>query len=74
MPKTYEDYKREMRRNREEIALTGSNITHWRNLEKLIGKEKASLRREMAIAQQGTNQCASNEGNTETADNRNKEE
>lgn len=62
MPKTYEDYKREMRENREEIALSGSNKTYWRNLAKLIGKEKASLRRERAIAQQGKTRCATEAG------------
>lgn len=62
LPKKYEDYKRELRENREEIALTGSNKAYWRMLTKLIGKEKASLRRERAIAQQGKRRCAAPDG------------
>ena len=70
MPKTYEDYKRELRENREEIALSGSNKTYWRNLEKLIGKEKASLRREKAIAQRGKPICATEEEVVVKSDNK----
>ena len=73
MPKTYEDYKRELRENREEIALTGSNITYWRNLAKLIGKEKAHLRREMAIAQHGKIRCATEGGVVVEVDKKMKE-
>ncbi len=62
MPKKYEDYKRELRENREEIALSGSNKTYWRMLAKLIGREKASLRRERAIAQQVKTRCADPDG------------
>jgi len=61
-PKTYADYKRELRENREEIALTGSNKTYWRNLAKLIGKEKADQRRKKAIDQRGKMRCATNDG------------
>lgn len=71
MPKTYEDYKRELRENREEIALSGSNKTYWRYLAKLIGKEKASLRRERAIAQHGKIRCATEEGVVVEADKKN---
>ena len=60
-PKTYEDYKRELRDNREEIELTGSNKTYWRNLAKLIGKEKAAQRRKKAIDQRGKIRCAIND-------------
>ena len=61
-PKTYEDYKRELRENRDEISLTGSNKTYWRNLTKLIGKEKAAQRRKKAIDQRGKMRCATNDG------------
>ena len=73
MPKTYEDYKRELRENREEIALSGSNKTYWRNLAKLIGKEKASLRREKAIAQREKPLCSTEEDASVEADNKIKE-
>jgi sulfur relay (sulfurtransferase) DsrC/TusE family protein len=62
MPKTYSDYKRELRENREEIELTGSNKMYWRNLAKLIGEEKANQRRAQAIAKQGKIKCATKEG------------
>ena len=62
-PKTYEDYKREMRENRKEIELTGSNKAYWRNLAKLIGKEKAERRRRNAIDQRGKIRCADKGGN-----------
>jgi ABC-type enterochelin transport system substrate-binding protein len=62
MPKTYKDYKRELRENRDEIELTGSNKAYWRNLAKLIGKEKAAQRRKKAIDQRGKIRCATNEG------------
>ena len=61
-PKTYEDYKRELRENRDEIELTGSNKTYWRNLAKLIGQEKADQRRKKAIDQRGKTRCAINDG------------
>ena len=67
-PKTYEDYKRELRENREEIALTGSNKTYWRNLAKLIGQEKADQRRKKAIDQRGKIRCVTNEGVTVEVD------
>lgn len=63
-PKTYEDYKRELRENREEIALTGSNKIYWRNLAKLIGQEKADERRKKAIDQRSKIRCVTNEGVT----------
>jgi len=61
-PKTYEDYKRELRENRDEISLTGSNKTYWRILAKLIGKEKAAQRRKKAIDQRAKIRCAYKEG------------
>ena len=61
-PKSYEDYKRELRENRDEIALTGSNQTYWRNLAKLLGKEKAAQRRKKAIDQRAKIQCANIQG------------
>ena len=61
-PKTYQDYKRELRENRDEIALTGSNKTYWNNLAKLIGKEKAAQRRKKAIDQRAKIRCANIEG------------
>ena len=67
-PKTYEDYKHELRENLEEIALTGSNKTYWRNLTKLIGKERAAQRRKNAIDQRGKIRCATNEGITVEVD------
>ena len=67
-PKTYEDYKRELRENRDEIELTGSNKTFWRNLAKLIGKEKAARRRKKAIEQRTKMLCATNDGVVGEAD------
>jgi hypothetical protein len=61
MPKTYEDYKRELRENRDEIELTGSSKTYWRNLAKLLGKEKAAQRRKKAIDQRAKIRCANKE-------------
>lgn len=61
-PKTYADFKREMRENRKEIELTGSNKAYWRNLAKLIGEEKVERRRKNAIEQRGKMRCADKEG------------
>ena len=67
-PKTYEDYKRELRENRYEIELTGSNKTYWRNLAKLLGQEKADQRRKKAIDQRTKIRCATNDGAAVEAD------
>lgn len=64
MPKKYEDYKRELRENRYEKELTGSNKAYWQNLAKLIGKEKADQRRRKAIDQRTKIRCANEEGFT----------
>jgi hypothetical protein len=62
MPKKYKDYKRELNENRNEIELSGSSKTYWRNLAKLVGQEEADKRRKKAIDQRGKIRCVTNEG------------
>ena len=45
MPKSYDEFKRNLKENLDEIKLTGSSKTFWENLAKLIGEKKATKNR-----------------------------
>ncbi|MCW3997392.1 MAG: hypothetical protein NWF10_02345 [Candidatus Bathyarchaeota archaeon] len=62
MPKSYGEFKQELRENLDEIKLTGSSKTFWEYLAKLIGEKKANQRREKAIEQKSKITCVTRDG------------
>lgn len=62
MPKSYNEFKRNLKENLDEIKLTGSSKTFWENLAKLIGEKKANQRREEAIVRLSKVTCTTRNG------------
>jgi hypothetical protein len=62
LPKSYGEFKRELRENLDEIKLTGSSKTFWEYLAKLIGEKKTNQRREKAILQMNKITCTTRDG------------
>ena len=49
MPKSYDEFKRDLQEDHDEIKLTESSKKFWVYLAKLVGEKKANQRREQAI-------------------------
>jgi hypothetical protein len=62
VPKSYDDFKRNLKENQEEIKLTGSSKTFWEYLAKLVGEKKANQRREEAIERLSKVKCTTRNG------------
>ena len=62
MPKSYDEFKRELQEDHEEIKLTGSSKKFWVNLAKLVGDKKANQRRDQAIERISKVKCATRNG------------
>lgn len=62
MPKSYDEFKRELQEDHDEIKLTGSSKKFWVYLAKLVGEKKANLRRDQAIERISKVKCATRNG------------
>lgn len=62
MPKSYDEFKRELQEDHDEIKLTGSSKKFWIYLAKLVGEKKASQRRKQAIERLSKVKCATRDG------------
>ncbi len=62
MPKSYDEFKRELQEEHNEIKLTGSSKKFWVNLAKLVGEKKANQRRDQAIERISKVKCATRDG------------
>ncbi len=62
MPKSYDEFKRELQEDHDEIKLTGSSKKFWVNLAKLVGEKKANQRRNQAIERISKVKCATRNG------------
>ena len=62
MPKSYDEFKRDLKENLDEIKLTGSSKNFWEYLAKLLGEEKANQRREEAIERLSKVKCTTRNG------------
>ena len=62
MPKSYNEVKRELQENQDELKLTGSSKKFWVNLAKLVGDKKATQRREQAIERLSKVKCKTRDG------------
>ena len=62
MPKSYDEFKRDLQEDHDEIKLTGSSKKYWVYLAKLVGKKKANQRREQAIERLNKVKCATRDG------------
>ncbi len=62
MPKSYDEFKRDLQEDHDEIKLTGSSKKFWVYLAKLVGEKKANQRREQAIERLNKVKCATRDG------------
>jgi hypothetical protein len=62
VPKGYDEFKRDLKENLDEIKLTGSSKTFWEYLAKLVGEKKANQRREKAIERLSKVTCTTRNG------------
>ena len=62
LPKSYNEFKQDLKEDQDEIKLTGSSKKYWEYLSKLIGEKKANQRREKAIERQNKITCSTRDG------------
>ena len=62
LPKSYNEFKQDLKEDQDEIKLTGSSKKYWEYLAKLIGEKKANQRREEAIERQNRITCSTRDG------------
>jgi hypothetical protein len=62
VPKSYDEFKRDLQEDHDEIKLTGSSKKFWVYLAKLVGEKKANQRREQAIERLNKVKCATRDG------------